>query len=105
MFQVLLVFAVGLFVLLCLLFFVLRNRESSLNSSNSLSIKAVHCDDMEGYLRSLEEYDKVMKEEVSCFFCPQQITLDNIIAVFPYENEVEYACDNCMLELINFKYN
>ena len=65
-------------------------------------IKAVHYDDLVEFLKSLEEYERVVSGEVNCFFCGGTITLDNIQSVFPLNGTVQYCCNNqlCYSNLI-----
>jgi hypothetical protein len=60
-------------------------------------IQAVHDDDLIVFLKSLGVYDKVINHEAKCFSCKQDVTLDNLQCVFPFDGQVCFCCsdDKC----------
>lgn len=56
-------------------------------------ITAVHDDDLVDFLKSIEEYDKIINGLAVCSFCGKVMTLDNIQSIFPLDNEVKYCCN------------
>lgn len=65
-------------------------------------LKAVHDSDIESLLKSLEVYDVVINGEAVCHFCSKKITIDDIQAVLPINNEVAFCCsdDECYKNLL-----
>lgn len=65
-------------------------------------IQAVHDDDLEMFLKSIGEYERVASGEVKCHFCGCVVNLDNLECIFPYEGDVSYCCSNtvCYEKLI-----
>lgn len=65
-------------------------------------MKAVHDDDLDSLLKSLNVFDSVCSGKYECLFCHKKITVDNIDAIVPYENSIQFTCDSpeCHLKLI-----
>ena len=65
-------------------------------------INAVHNSDLEKFLKSLGEYEKVIEGKVYCYFCRDVISLDSLQSVFPQDNEIKYCCNktSCYASLI-----
>ena len=68
-------------------------------------MKAVHDDDLENLLRTLNVYDLVKDGKKKCLFCDEIITFDNIDSIVPYDGTVEFTCHNkeCHTKLIGWK--
>lgn len=58
------------------------------------SLKAVHDDDVEQLLQSLNMLDPITKGECKCIYCNEIITLDNIAAVVPLDKGIHFVCNN-----------
>ena len=56
-------------------------------------IKAILDEDFENLLRRLNVYDAVVNGTVTCEYCHEGITLDNISMVFPKNGQVCFCCD------------
>lgn len=65
-------------------------------------MKAVHDDDLESLLKSLNVYEDVCAGKFECLFCHKKVTLENIDAIVPYDNSVQFTCDDpeCHSKLI-----
>lgn len=57
-------------------------------------MKAVHDKDLQNLLRSLGVYNDVLDGRATCEFCKGTINIENIEAVFPFNNEVSFCCNN-----------
>lgn len=68
---------------------------------NEEIIKAVHDDDIDELLTSLEVYESFSRGEVTCAFCNEVMTKDNLSSIFPLENKVAFCCDKpeCIAKL------
>lgn len=68
-------------------------------------MKAVHDKDLENLLKSLNVYDDVVNHKCTCLFCRNIITLDNIDSIVPYEQTVQFTCDNtdCHTKLLGWR--
>jgi len=65
----------------------------------------VVCDlDLEKYLDNLGKLQAVKEGEISCYFCEDTITLENIFCFFPLSGDVKFVCDKgeCKLKLSRF---
>lgn len=69
-------------------------RKQGVKTMDNGRITAVHDDDLVTFLKSIEEYDKVINGSVTCTFCGKVITLDNIQSIFPLDNDVKYCCND-----------
>jgi hypothetical protein len=65
-------------------------------------LKAVHDDDLISLVTSLNVYDDIINGKKKCVFCQKTISLDNIDALLPCEDQVEFSCNfpKCHLKLI-----
>lgn len=65
-------------------------------------IKAVHDDDLEGLLKSLDVYDDVIQGKAKCYFCGNTITMENLECVFPIERSIQFCCSRkeCYSQLL-----
>jgi len=72
-------------------------------------IKAVHTSDLDGLLRSLEIYDLLVEGKLKCTICGKQLSKDNLICLFPYDQEIGLCCDNVecyeKIQFLNKKEN
>ena len=59
----------------------------------SLSFKALFDDDVIDFLKSIDEYDNVLKGKCKCMFCEQIISIENISQIIPSGNIVKYVCN------------
>lgn len=56
-------------------------------------IKAVHDDDLEGFLSSIGLLHNVRAGKVRCKFCKESLDLESIQAVFPESGSVSVVCN------------
>jgi hypothetical protein len=56
-------------------------------------LKAVHDDDLDQFLSSIGVLDQIKKGYYHCIVCNTQITLENLGAVFPKDNKINFLCD------------
>lgn len=56
-------------------------------------MKAVHDNDLKELLCSLGVYEDVVNGCYKCIFCGKKITIRNIDSIVPYENSVQFTCD------------
>ncbi|MDK2966493.1 hypothetical protein [Lacrimispora sp.] len=65
-------------------------------------IKAVNNDDIVDLLESLGVYGEVIAGKKKCIFCGKTITVENIDAILPVDNSVEFSCnaEECHINLI-----
>lgn len=68
-------------------------------------MKVVHDNDLEKLLRSLGVYDEVANMQFKCIFCENEITLDNIDSIVPYNRSIQFTCDSseCHSKLIGWE--
>jgi len=58
-------------------------------------IPAVFKDDLENFLRSVNELDKIEQGEIICLYCSKLISLNNIQLIVPRQGGTfDYVCDN-----------
>jgi len=64
-------------------------------------VKAVHDDDLEQFLSSIGVLDQIKKGYHHCIVCNTQITLENLGAVYPKDNKINFVCDrpSCVANL------
>lgn len=64
-------------------------------------LRAVHDNDLEQFLASLGVLDGVVNGNYHCIVCGLQISIDNLGAASPKDNEVALICNRpaCLLEL------
>lgn len=65
-----------------------------------IGMKAVHDDDLVGYLRTLG-LDPSSSQLARCKFCGEPVMLENLAALFPQSGAVKLVCDRaqCLLRL------
>ncbi len=54
---------------------------------------AIHDDDLSKFLESLGILKKFQAGRLSCFFCKDPVTENNLHAVLPYKKSVRVSCD------------
>lgn len=57
-------------------------------------IKMVQDEDLVPYLISLGVYQDILDRKIHCRFCGSVITLENLQALFPYEEKIYFVCSN-----------
>ncbi|MFH0803113.1 MAG: hypothetical protein V2A78_12120 [bacterium] len=64
-------------------------------------IKAVHENDLRDYLSSLGLLEKLELKQLHCVICDIEITLDNLSAFYPKQNEIYLLCSrpSCLEKL------
>lgn len=77
--------------------------EANIMKDNQM--KAVHDDDLVKLLKSLNVYENVIAGKYECLLCKRSITLDNIDSIVPFEQTVQFTCDDpsCHLKLIGWE--
>ena len=78
-----------------------NHNEKRFSVVNNGKLKAVHDDDLESLLTSLECYEKVKSGEYKCIVCDEAITLDNLGAIVPLGGSIQFTCNdnNCTKKL------
>lgn len=56
-------------------------------------IKAVHENDLENFLSSIEVLKDVIDGKYCCATCGQQINIENLGAIFPRDNKINFVCN------------
>lgn len=64
-------------------------------------VKAVHDDDLERFLSSIGVLDQIKSGIHHCVICNIQITIQNLGAVYPKNNQIKFVCDRppCLSEM------
>ena len=64
-------------------------------------VKAVHDNDLEQFLSSIGVLDQIKEGYHYCIVCNTQITLENLGAIFPKDNKINFVCDrpSCFVNL------
>jgi len=57
-------------------------------------MKMIQEDDLISYLKSLGMYQEILDGEISCKFCKTVITLENLQALFPDNDQISVVCSN-----------
>lgn len=67
-------------------------------------LKAVHESDLEALLESLGVLRAIRAGHRTCDICGDQVTLDNLEAIFPMEGRVGLGCDkrSCLEKAVAF---
>ena len=78
----------------------MRKRGYSVMRKNKL--KAVHDDDIVSLLSSLGCYEEVSQGQCKCLFCNTTITIENLGAIIPRNDEIVFSCnaDSCLQKMI-----
>lgn len=56
-------------------------------------LNAIYEKDIKEFLKSIGILQDIENKKVKCNFCGEVITIDNIAAVYPENNEVSVCCD------------
>jgi hypothetical protein len=64
-------------------------------------LKAVHDNDLEQFLSSIGVLNQVITGYYHCIICDTQISLENLGAVYPKDNKIDFVCDrlSCLAEM------
>lgn len=64
-------------------------------------VKAVHEDDLRGFLSSIGVLDQIENGRCHCSVCGAQIDLNNLSMVFPDKGRIQFVCDrvSCLNEI------
>jgi hypothetical protein len=67
------------------------------------SLKAVHDDDLDELLKSLNVYNHFVHEKLKCAFCGDIITYENLHSIFPDSGSVKLCCNKpqCVNSLLS----
>lgn len=57
------------------------------------TLKAVHDEDLIQLLKSLDVWENVKTGQCRCFYCDRVITQENIGAILPVEQKIQFICD------------
>jgi hypothetical protein len=62
---------------------------------NKSKVPAIFSEDMERFLKSINELDAIKQGERVCMACSRSITVENIQLIIPRgDNTFDYACTN-----------
>ena len=56
-------------------------------------LRAVHDNDLEEFLFSIGVLDQIKSGHHHCMICDTAITIENLGAVYPKENKINFVCD------------
>ena len=64
-------------------------------------VKAVHDDDLEQFLSTIGVLNQINNGYHHCIVCNTQITIENLGAVYPKDNKINFVCDrpSCLANL------
>lgn len=64
-------------------------------------LKAVHDDDLEQFLLSIGVLEQIKNGLHCCIVCGTVITIENLGAVYPKDNKINFVCDrlSCFSEV------
>jgi hypothetical protein len=67
------------------------------------AIKAIHDDDLENFLKGLGIHWDFIHGKLSCAFCKEIITIDNLHSLFPDSGSIKLCCSKpkCVYELFS----
>ena len=57
------------------------------------TLKAVHDDDLNELLRSLNIYNDFLNKKMKCAFCGYSVTYDNLHSLYPDSGSVKLCCN------------
>ena len=71
---------------------------------NKENLKAVHDDDLEGFLKNISLYQNITSGKTRCKFCGEKITISNLYAVFPDSGTINVVCNNksCIPQFLDY---
>jgi len=58
------------------------------------TVEAVHDEDLQVFLESLGLLDGIREGKYHCHHCNIVITFHNLLAVYPFKDEIRFACSN-----------
>ena len=66
------------------------------------TLRAVHDDDLEGFLKGLGLYTRFVHGKLKCAFCKDVTTFDNLHSLFPDSGAVKTVCSKpeCVNQLL-----
>lgn len=66
----------------------------------SKKVQAVYDDDIEEFLKSIGEYDKVISGKIKCKYCDSTITMDSISKIYPDSGSIKFVCSksDCIIK-------
>ncbi len=56
--------------------------------------KFVHDEDLEGLLKSIGAYEKILNKQINCTYCGEPITLENLHIIKYKNSEFRFYCNN-----------
>lgn len=64
-------------------------------------LRAVHDNDLEQFLASIGVLDQVVDGYHKCVICDTKITMDNLGAVYPKNDKINFVCDrlSCLAKI------
>jgi hypothetical protein len=67
------------------------------------AIRAIHDDDLENFLKGLGINRDFKNGKLSCAYCKETITIDNLHSFFPDSGSIKICCSkpNCVQELFS----
>ena len=64
-----------------------------LRLGNKVKINAVHPEDLDSFLKSIDKWEPIQNGEIYCSVCGRKITPENIGKVCPKKTEIPIRCD------------
>lgn len=67
----------------------------------SSTIHAIHDDDLEEFLISINALEKYKAGHIKCCFCSERINDFNLYSIFPDSGDIKFSCNKptCIIEL------
>lgn len=64
-------------------------------------LKAVHDNDLSQFLSSIGVLEQIINGQHACNICDIKITLENLGAVYPEDNKINFVCNriSCLFEI------
>jgi len=59
-----------------------------------IDIPAVHKQKLEEFLKKLEVWESLLRDELTCSYCGTTISLDNITFIIPSGEDILFCCSN-----------
>lgn len=80
----------------------MKNGNKELSIMKDGKIKAVHDNDLLELLKSLGIYDSIVQDDFKCYFCGDDITINNIASIIPNNKDISISCTKkeCYRKLI-----
>lgn len=66
-------------------------------------IKLLYDDNVEDYLQSIGYLSQIINGKIQCKYCGEEITIENLEAIYPSEDDIEFICsrDLCLTQVKN----